>query len=132
MADTVTVKNKRPKRIFGVVTDLSGTIGQGLIANNYSKTVSVEQATATDEQGHKLDIKGVTQGTSVSIDGLYVGEGIKAGERITIGDQDFLVTSNQITEANNDFKKSSIQAEGGDPDYTVIWSLDDLVSPQAD
>lgn len=123
--------SNRPKRIFGIVSDLSGSIGQGLIANNYTKTYSVNTAESLDEFGKKLDIKGVSQSIDVSIDGLYVGEGIAAGQKIIIGDEDFLVTQNQITESNTDFKRSQISAIGGDED-TVIWPLSAVVSPQGD
>ena len=40
----------RPARTFGITTDLSGTIGTGIIANSFNQTNNVEYAEARDEK----------------------------------------------------------------------------------
>ena len=40
----------RPSRYFGVTTDLSGNIGDGIIANNLNWTNNTEIAEARDEK----------------------------------------------------------------------------------
>ena len=48
--------NTRPKRYFGITSDLSGNIGAGLIANNVQWNNGIETAEARDERGALLDI----------------------------------------------------------------------------
>ena len=111
--------NNRPSRFFGVTTDLSGSIGTGIIANSISTNDNVEVAEARDEKGKLLDIAAYSQGREMSIDGLFVGSGVTVGNAITIGDRDYLISNVTKNEANTDFQTSSVTVRGGDLDTTI-------------
>lgn len=119
MADT------RPSRIFGVTTDLSGTIGQGIIANSISTNNTVEIAEARDEKGMLLDLAAYSQNKEVSIEGLFVGSGPSVGETATIGSQDYLISNVTKNESNRAFQECSVTARGGDTD-TVLHPLSEI------
>lgn len=115
----------RPNRYFGIVEDLSGNIGQGLIANSYSENNNVSVAEARDEKGKLLDLAAYSESHQITVDGLYVGEGVKAGNKIAIGGKDYLIESSNKNEANTDFVRASVSLRCGDED-TVIWPLSGL------
>lgn len=46
----------RASRYFGIIEDLSGNVGEGLIANSYTENNTVSTAEARDEKGKLLDI----------------------------------------------------------------------------
>lgn len=117
----------RPQRYFGIVEDLSGNIGQGLIANSYNETNTVQTAVAQDEKGRTIDIASYDESREVTINGLFVGTGLKAGEVVHISDRDYLVTSSAKNEANSDFVRSSVSLRAGNED-TVVWPLSGLQS----
>ena len=76
----------------GVTSDVSG-LSQGIIANSLTFNDTVETAEARNEKGEIIDIAAYSKGTTVDIQGVYTGEGVKAGQTITIGDDDYLVTT---------------------------------------
>ena len=115
----------KPARIFGITTNLSGTIGDGIIANSISFTNSVQTAEARDEKGKLLDLAAYSEGKEVSIDGLFVGNGIAAGSKITLGDRDYLVSNTTKNETNTDFQRGSVSATGGDVS-TVIHTVSEI------
>ena len=115
----------RPSRIFGVTTDLSGSIGTGLIANSLSWSDTVDVAEARDEKGKLLDLAPYSKNGSVSIEGLYVGEGVQVGTVISVGGKDMLVSQNDHSERNTEFQQSTIQCRYGDDD-TVIHALSSI------
>lgn len=110
-----------PSRSFGIISDLSGTIAQGIIANNVSYTDSVQTAEAQGLSGEVIDIAGYSKKRDVSVDGLFVGTGVTVGKKITINGQDYLVSQATKTEACSDFVKTSITANGAD--NAVIWEM---------
>lgn len=114
--------NTRPKRYFGIVSDLSGSIGAGLIANNVQKKHTTEVAESRDERGRKLDIAPYDENKEMTIDGLFVGDGVDVGSVVNIDGQDYLVSQSNATESNTAFKTASITVQGGNED-TVVWPL---------
>ena len=117
----------RPQRYFGIVEDLSGNLGQGLIANSYSENNSVSVAESRDEKGKLLDLAAYSENHEITVDGLYVGEGVKAGDKLTIGGKDYLISTSNKNESNTDFVRGSVTMRCGDED-TVIWPLSGLSS----
>ncbi len=115
----------RPARIFGVTTDLSGSIGTGLIANSLQWSDTTEVAEARDEKGKLLDLASYSKSGEVSIDGLYVGTGVEVGSKVTIGGKDMLVSQSNHSETNTEFQTGSITARYGDDD-TVIHPLSSI------
>lgn len=114
--------NSRPTRYFGVTTDLSGSIGTGIIANSISRNNNVEVAEARDEKGGLLDLAPYSQGEELSIDGLFVGAGVDVGTVATIGGKDFLISNVTKNESNTAFQTASVTARGGDT-FTDIHPL---------
>lgn len=96
---------ERPARIFGVTTDLSGSIGTGLIANSLQWSDTTDVAEARDEKGKLLDLASYSKSGEVSIDGLYVGTGVEVGSKVTIGGRDMLVSQSNHTENNTEFQQ---------------------------
>lgn len=114
-----------PARIFGVTSDVSG-LSQGIIANSLNFNDSVETAEARNEKGEIIDIAAFSKGTTVDIQGVYTGTGVKAGQTITIGSDDFLVTSVSRTEANTAFQEASVSARRADS--ATLHPIDDAPS----
>ena len=102
-----------PPRIFGVTSNVSG-LAEGIIANSLTFNDTVETAEARNEKGEIIDIAAYSFGTTVDIQGVYTGEGVKAGQTITIGEDDYLVTSRTKTESNTAFQESSVSARRAD------------------
>ena len=102
-----------PARIFGVTSDVSG-LSQGIIANSLTFNDTVETAEARNEKGEIIDIAAYSKGTTVDIQGVYTGEGVKAGKTITIGENSYLVTSVSRTESNTAFQEGSVSARRAD------------------
>jgi len=115
----------RPARIFGVTTDLSGTIGAGIIANNYSKNQTVDVAEARAENGVLLDLAPYSQNTELTIDGLFVGEGVDIGTCVVIDGLSGLVSNVTKTESNTAFQTASVTVRQGDAE-TVIHTLEEI------
>lgn len=115
----------RPARIFGVTTDLSGTIGTGIIANSIATNNTVDVAEARDEHGVLLDLAPYSQNKEISIDGLFVGDGVGVGTSVTIGGQDYLVSQSNKQESNTEFQTASVTCRGGDTE-TVIHTLAEI------
>ena len=115
----------RASRYFGITTDLSGSIGGGIIANNFQKNNTVDVAEARDEHGKLLDLAAYSQSTEITIDGLFVGSGVDVGTKVTIGGIDYLVSQSNKTEANTAFQTASVTARCGDAD-TVIHELSSI------
>ena len=111
--------NNRPARYFGITTDLSGSIGTGLIANGMQWNESVETAEARDEKGTLLDIAPYSKTGEVSINGLYVGTGVQVGTKVTIGGKDMLISQSNHSENNTEFQQGEITARYGDDDCVI-------------
>lgn len=115
----------RPARIFGITTDLSGSIGDGLIANSVQYSNTTEVAEARDEKGGLLDLASYSKSGELTIDGLFVGDGVEVGTKITIGGKDYLVSQSNKSETNTAFQTGSVTARYGD-DFTVIHPLSSI------
>lgn len=100
-------------RIFGITSTL-GNLGDGLIANSVSINTTVETAEARNVSGQIIDIAAYSKAKEVTIDGLFVGEGVEPGSSITIGGDDYLVTTSTKTESNTDFQQGSVTARTAD------------------
>ena len=117
--------NDRPTRYFGVTTDLSGNIGNGIIANSIQHSNTVDVAEARDEKGKLLDLAPYSKSSEISIDGLFVGTGVDVGSVVDIGGIDYLVSQSNKTESNTEFQQASVTARCGDDD-TVVHSLSSI------
>lgn len=111
--------DSRPQRFFGVTTDLSGTIGDGIIANSVTHNNSVEVAEARDELGKLINLAPYDENKEISIDGLFVGDGVSVGSVVTINGLDYLVSTSNKTEANTAFQTASVTARAGNEDTVV-------------
>lgn len=100
-------------RTFGITSTLSG-LSDGLIANSISFNKSVETAEARNVTGEIIDIAAYSKSTEITVDGLFVGNGVEPGTTVTIGGADYLVTASTKTESNTDFQQGSITARTAD------------------
>lgn len=115
----------RPTRYFGITTDLSGSLGAGLIANSIQFSNTVDVAEARDEKGKLLDLAPYSKSSEISVDGLFVGTGVEVGSKITIGGKDYLISTSNKSESNTEFNTASVTARCGDTD-TVIHALSSI------
>ena len=100
-------------RTFGITSTLSG-LADGLIANSISFNKSVETAEARNVSGEIIDIAAYSKSTEITVDGLFVGSGVEPGTTISIGGNDYLVTTSTKTESNTDFQQGSVTARTAD------------------
>lgn len=107
-------------RKFGVTSNLEG-LADGIIANSISFNNSVETAEARNVSGEIIDIAAYSKSTEVSIDGLFVGDGVGVGTTISIGDKSYLVTNSTKTESNTEFQTASVTARTAD--NAELWPL---------
>lgn len=107
-------------RKFGITSDVGG-LSDGIIANSLSFNNSVETSEARNVSGEIIDIAAYSKSTEVSIDGLFIGEGVGAGTKITIGGKDYLVTNSTKTESNTEFQTASVTARTAD--NAELWPL---------
>ena len=107
-------------RKFGVTSNL-GDLANGLIANSISFNNSVETAEARNVSGEIIDIAAYSKSTEVTIDGLFVGEGVDVGSSITIDGKDYLVTNSTKNESNTEFQTASVTARHAD--NAELWTL---------
>ena len=110
------------KRKFGVTSVLTG-LSEGLVVNSINHSSTTETAEARNEHGQIIDIAGYGGGEEITIDGLMTtdGNGVKAGDVITIGDRNYLVTSTSNNESNTAFETANVQARWS-PDCE-LWPL---------
>ena len=100
---------KGSNRRFGVTTNISG-LSHGIVVNNISFSDSLDSAEARDHNGNIIDIAVYGENEQVSIDGVYVGDGVEAGTIIKVDDKNFLVTSTGRNEVNTAFQTASVNA----------------------
>jgi hypothetical protein len=100
-------------RKFGVTSNVEG-LAAGLIANSLSFSKNVETAEARNEKGEIIDIAAYSKSEEVSVDGVFVGEGIEPGTVVTIGSKQYLVSSSTKNESNTAFQEGSITARAAD------------------
>ena len=97
------------KRRFGITSNISG-LSHGIVVNNIALSDGNESAQARDSKGRVIDIAVYGENNSVSIDGLYVGQGVEAGTVIKIDNDNYLVTSTSQNESNTAFQTASVNA----------------------
>lgn len=102
-----------PARKFGVTSDVAG-LSQGLIANSLSFSKDAESAEARNEKGEIIDIAAYSTSETVEVQGVYVGDGIEPGTKVTIGEKEYLVTSASKNESNTAFQEGSISCRTAD------------------
>lgn len=102
-----------PARRFGITADVEG-LSQGLIANSLSFSKDTESAEARNEKGEIIDIAAYSTSETVEVQGVYVGDGIEPGTKVTIGEKEYLVTSSSKTESNTAFQEGSISCRTAD------------------
>lgn len=100
-------------RRFGVTSNVSG-LAAGIVVNSISHSDNTETAEARDEKGRVIDIAVYGGGDEISVDGLVVGDGVKAGSIVTIPEgntpKNYIVTSTSKTESNTAFQTASFNA----------------------
>ena len=84
------------------------------------------QFEARDEKGKLLNIQAYSESSEATLNGLYVGTGVKAGTKVTIDGKDWLVTSSSKDQTNTDFQQSSVSIRSGDTE-TVIGEISGLL-----
>lgn len=104
-------------RQFGIITNLEG-LQAGIVVNSLTYNEACETAEARNEKGQITDLASYSRSTTLSIDGLLdTTEGVnlvKAGNKITIANKDYLIESVDKTESNTDFVQVSISARTSD------------------
>lgn len=104
-------------RQFGIITSTQG-LQAGIVVNSLTFNETSESAEARNAQGQITDIAGYSRATTLSIQGLLdTTESVslvKAGNKITIGNKDYLIQSVDKTESNTDFVQVSISARTAD------------------
>lgn len=99
-------------RIFGITTSTSGVTG--IAVNNISFNESVETAEARGLDGKVELIYAYSKGTTVDVQGKVNGEMISAGTIVTVGADNYLVTTTTKGEPNQDFQDASFSARKAD------------------
>lgn len=112
-------------RRFGVTSDVEG-LKQGIIVNNISHSDSTETAEARNEKGQLIDLAVYGGGDEISVDGLVVGDGVKAGTVVTIGGKNYLVTTTSKTESNTAFQTANFNARYAEDCY--YWPMSAVLS----
>lgn len=111
-------------RRFGVTSNVSG-LAAGIIVNNISHSDSTETAEARNEKGQLIDLAVYGGGDEISVDGLVVGNGVKAGTVVTISEggtqKNYLVTTTSKTESNTAFQTANFNARYAEDCY--YWPL---------
>lgn len=103
-------------RKFGIVTNTAG-LASGICVNSLDWSQTVEQATAMNEQGQVTDVAAYSRKRSVTVTGVQdtaKGELAKAGDKLTLDGNDFLITSVAKKESNSSFVEITITAESAD------------------
>ena len=112
-------------RKFGVVSVTGGTAPfTSMVVQSFSKSTSVEKATAKNEYGKTIDVKAYSKTVSVSIQGLLdaASPDIEAGMTITISGTTFMVDSAEVAESNTDFVRYNITATSEDACVPTAYS----------
>lgn len=114
-------------RKFGIITNVDG-LKTGLVANSLSFSYGAETAEARNEEGKVIDLAVYSQNESVSINGLYTGDGVKPGTVVQIGTKNYLITDTTKNETNTGFVEASANARTVD-DTGVLWAADGTQHP---
>lgn len=114
-------------RKFGVTSNLSG-LQEGIVVNSINHSYSTESAEARDQAGRIIDIAVYGKTEQISLDGLVTTEGnsVGAGDVITLGTKNYLVTSVSNNESNTAFETANVNARWSED--AELWPLSACVS----
>ena len=114
-------------RKFGVTSNLSG-LQQGIVVNSISHSFSTDTAEARDQAGRLIDIAVYGKTEQISIDGLVTtaGDTVGAGDIITLGTKNYLVTAVSNNESNTAFETASVNARWSED--AELWPLSACVT----
>lgn len=109
-------------RKFGVTSNLSG-LQEGIVVNSINHSFNTESAEARDQAGRIIDIAVYGKTEQISIDGLTTTEGsqVSAGDIITLGSKNYLVTSVSNNESNTAFETANVNARWSED--AELWPL---------
>ena len=110
-------------RHFGIVSVKGGTAPfVSMVVQNFSKNITVEKATAKDEDGKTINVKAYSKATSISAQGLLNADepDVEAGAVVVLSGTTFMVDSSEIAESNTDFVR-----------YNLTLSSEDGCVPEA-
>ena len=113
-------------RQFGVVSIIGGTsaVAVDIVAESCNKSISVETATARDENGKVIDFQAYSKSTTYTINGLLNVNAptIEPGSVVVIGGGTFMVTSAELVESNTDFVRYNLTVTTYDAVVPVAYS----------
>ena len=114
-------------RKFGVTSNLSG-LQDGIVVNSINHSFSTETAEARDQAGRIIDIAVYGKTEEISLDGLTTtaGNQVVAGNIISLGSKNYLVTSVSNNESNTAFETANVNARWSED--AELWPLSACVS----
>ena len=114
-------------RKFGVTSNLSG-LQQGIVVNSINHSFNTESAEARDQAGRIIDIAVYGKSEQISIDGLTTTDGnqVAAGDIISLGSKNYLVTAVSNNESNTAFETANVNARWSED--AELWPLSACVS----
>ena len=117
------------KRKFGVTSNLSG-LQEGIVVNSINHNFSTDSAEARDQAGRLIDIAVYGENEEITIDGLTTTAAtsaqVKAGDIVTIGDKNYLVTATSNNESNTAFQTQNVTARWAKD--VELWPMSACVS----
>jgi len=92
-------------RHWGIISITGTTVFESVVMQGFTKSITVEKATAKDETGKTINVKAYSKATSISCQGLLNASApaIDAGATVILSGTTFLVDSVEQVEANTDF-----------------------------
>ena len=110
-------------RKFGIVTSLEGFTA-GMVVNSLSFSESAEIAEARNQYGQVTDYASYSRAKTVNITGLLdqsKGELVKAGAKITLGTENYIIDNVSKNESNTGFVEVTISAKTADNVQITIY-----------
>ena len=110
-------------RHWGIISVTGGTAPfVSMVVQSFNKSITVEKATAKNEQGKTINVKAYSKATSISCQGLLNADApdVEAGAVVVISGTTFLVDSAEVAESNTDFVR-----------YNLTLSSEDGCVPEA-
>lgn len=100
-------------RAFGIVTAKNGGI-TGITINSLNKTETTKEASVIGEDGKTLEIKAYSIEKTIDVSGVIDGAAPAAGNKLTIGGVDYLISSVKVNEASEAFVTVDLSAKTTD------------------
>lgn len=109
-------------RKFGVTSNLSG-LQEGIVVNSINHSFTTETAEARDQAGRIIDIAVYGKTEQIAIDGLMTTASgqVGAGDIISLGGKNYLVTSVSNNESNTAFETANVNARWSED--AELWPL---------